>query len=193
MLKKVFATMMMVLFGMLMPVNALAATYNYNYYYTYNYYGCGGTSSSSSSSTGSASNQVQPSLTANEEAVKAETKRVTDAHMWEDNRRSYNGYLLQLADAFSSSAKNSGFEVKTSSWAEIHGANYTIVEQEFSKNNWTLKIQYQFGSSGFFDDCSPVWLFHNGLMISSGEDYNGWAWSSSQTIYELLDMISKLQ
>ena len=120
----------------------------------------------------------------------AETKRVTDAHMQEDNRKQYSGYMMQLADALESSAKNSGFTVTTKSW-RANGGDYSVVQQEFSRNGWTLKIQYRY-NNGFMDNCHPVWLAHNGSPLNSDEEWYGWAWSSSQTIYELLDMLSKL-
>ena len=120
----------------------------------------------------------------------AETKRVTDAHMQEDNRKQYSGYMMQLADTLESSAKNSGFTVTTKSW-RANGGDYNVVQQEFSRNGWTLKIQYRY-NNGFMDSCHPVWLAHNGSPLNSGEEWDGWAWSSSQTIYELLDMLSKV-
>lgn len=199
MLKKftmfLMATMMVMMLAILPTSSAFAATCNCTCHCTCNC-GCNNCNTCKSGNSGSNATtaQAQPATKSaiSEEAVKAETKRVTDKYMQEDNRRQYNGYQLQLANAFEASAKNSGFDVKTSSWAEIDGAGYTVVQQEFSKNNWTLKLQYRFGSSGFFDDCSPLWLYHNGVQITSGEDYYGWAWSSTQTVYELLDMISKL-
>ena len=133
--------------------------------------------------------QPAPAGTVTEESVKKETERVTDAHMWEDNRKQYNGYLLQLADAFSNSAKNSGFSVKTTHWKTDQ---CEVVEQQFTRNGWMLKLQYCFNSNGFFEDCHPVWLYHDDNLINSGKDWNGWSWSSSQTIYELLDMLSKI-
>lgn len=134
-------------------------------------------------------NQVQPAAE-QEKAVMAETKRVTDAHMQEDNRKQYSGYMMQLADTLESSAKNSGFTVTTKSW-RANGGDYNVVQQEFSRNGWTLKIQYRY-NNGFMDSCHPVWLAHNGSPLNSGEEWDGWAWSSSQTIYELLDMLSKV-
>ena len=134
-------------------------------------------------------NQVQPAAE-KEKAVMAETKRVTDAHMQEDNRKQYSGYMMQLADTLESSAKNSGFTVTTKSW-RANGGDYNVVQQEFSRNGWTLKIQYRY-NNGFMDSCHPVWLAHNGSPLNSGEEWDGWAWSSSQTIYELLDMLSKV-
>ena len=138
---------------------------------------------------GNASNQIQPAGE-KEKSVMAETKRVTDAHIREDNRKQYSGYKMQLADALESSAKNSGFTVVTKTW-KATGGNYDVVQQEFSRNNWTLKIQYRY-NNGFLDSCHPVWLAHNGTPLNSGEEWDGWAWSSSQTLYELLDMLSKL-
>lgn len=146
----------------------------------------GGSSNKASENT---SNQVQPAGEA-EKTVMTETKRVTDAHAREDNRKQYSGYKMQLADALESSAKNSGFTVVTKTW-KATGGDYDVVQQEFSRNNWTLKIQYRY-NNGFLDSCHPVWLAHNGTPLNSGEEWDGWAWSSSQTLYELLDMLSKL-
>ena len=146
----------------------------------------GGSSNKASGDTGS---QVQPAGE-KEKSVMAETKRVTDAHIREDNRKQYSGYKMQLADALESSAKNSGFTVVTKTW-KATGGDYDVVQQEFSRNNWTLKIQYRY-NNGFLDSCHPVWLAHNGTPLNSGEEWDGWAWSSSQTLYELLDMMSKL-
>lgn len=148
---------------------------------------CNGGSSNKAS--GNTSNQVQPAGEA-EKTVMTETKRVTDAHAREDNRKQYSGYKMQLADALESSAKNSGFTVVTKTW-KATGGDYDVVQQEFSRNNWTLKIQYRY-HNGFLDSCHPVWLAHNGTPLNSGEEWDGWAWSSSQTLYELLDMLSKL-
>lgn len=148
---------------------------------------CNGGSSNKAS--GNTSNQVQPAGEA-EKTVMTETKRVTDAHAREDNRKQYSGYKMQLADALESSAKNSGFTVVTKTW-KATGGDYDVVQQEFSRNNWTLKIQYRY-NNGFLDSCHPVWLAHNGTPLNSGEEWDGWAWSSSQTLYELLDMLSKL-
>lgn len=148
---------------------------------------CNGGSSSKAS--GNTSNQVQPAGEA-EKTVMTETKRVTDAHAREDNRKQYSGYKMQLADALESSAKNSGFTVVTKTW-KATGGDYDVVQQEFSRNNWTLKIQYRY-NNGFLDSCHPVWLAHNGTPLNSGNEWDGWAWSSSQTLYELLDMLSKL-
>ena len=148
---------------------------------------CNGGSSNKAS--GNTSNQVQPAGET-EKTVMTETKRVTDAHAREDNRKQYSGYKMQLADALESSAKNSGFTVVTKTW-KATGGDYDVVQQEFSRNNWTLKIQYRY-NNGFLDSCHPVWLAHNGTPLNSGEEWDGWAWSSSQTLYELLDMLSKL-
>ena len=148
---------------------------------------CGCNSSSNKDS--AASGQIQPAAE-KEKAIMAETKRVTEAHAKEDNRKQYSGYKMQLADALESSAKNSGFTVVTKTWKATSG-NYDVVQQEFSRNNWTLKIQYRY-NNGFLDSCHPVWLAHNGTPLNSGEEWDGWAWSSSQTLYELLDMLSKL-
>lgn len=148
---------------------------------------CNGGSSNKAS--GNTSNQVQPAGEA-EKTVMTETKRVTDAHTREDNRKQYSGYKMQLADALESSAKNSGFTVVTKTW-KATGGDYDVVQQEFSRNNWTLKIQYRY-NNGFLDSCHPVWLAHNGTPLNSGNEWDGWAWSSSQTLYELLDMLSKL-
>ena len=148
---------------------------------------CNGGSSNKAS--GNTSNQVQPAGEA-EKTVMTETKRVTDAHAREDNRKQYSGYKMQLADALESSAKNSGFTVVTKTW-KATGGDYDVVQQEFSRNNWTLKIQYRY-NNGFLDSCHPVWLAHNGTPLNSGNEWDGWAWSSSQTLYELLDMLSKL-
>lgn len=148
---------------------------------------CNGGSSNKAS--GNTSNQVQPAGEA-EKTVMTETKRVTDAHAREDNRKQYSGYKMQLADALESSAKNSGFTVVTKTW-KATGGDYDVVQQEFSRNNWTLKIQYRY-NNGFLDSCHPVWLAHNGTPLNSGNEWGGWAWSSSQTLYELLDMLSKL-
>ena len=143
----------------------------------------------SNKASGNTSNQVQPAGEA-EKTVMTETKRVTDAHAREDNRKQYSGYKMQLADALESSAKNSGFTVVTKTW-KATGGDYDVVQQEFSRNNWTLKIQYRY-NNGFLDSCHPVWLAHNGTPLNSGNEWDGWAWSSSQTLYELLDMLSKL-
>lgn len=143
----------------------------------------------SNKASGNTSNQVQPAGEV-EKTVMTETKRVTDAHAREDNRKQYSGYKMQLADALESSAKNSGFTVVTKTW-KATGGDYDVVQQEFSRNNWTLKIQYRY-NNGFLDSCHPVWLAHNGTPLNSGEEWDGWAWSSSQTLYELLDMLSKL-
>lgn len=148
---------------------------------------CNGGSSNKAS--GNTSNQVQPAGET-EKTVMTETKRVTDAHAREDNRKQYSGYKMQLADALESSAKNSGFTVVTKTW-KATGGDYDVVQQEFSRNNWTLKIQYRY-NNGFLDSCHPVWLAHNGTPLNSGNEWDGWAWSSSQTLYELLDMLSKL-
>ena len=148
---------------------------------------CNGGSGNKAS--GNTSNQIQPAGE-KEKAVMAETKRVTDAHIREDNRKQYSGYKMQLADALESSAKNSGFTVVTKTW-KATGGDYDVVQQEFSRNNWTLKIQYRY-NNGFLDSCHPVWLAHNGTPLNSVEEGDGWAWYSSQTIYELLDMLSKL-
>lgn len=148
---------------------------------------CNGGSSNKAS--GNTSNQVQPAGEA-EKTVMTETKRVTDAHAREDNRKQYSGYKMQLADALENSAKNSGFTVVTKTW-KATGGDYDVVQQEFSRNNWTLKIQYRY-NNGFLDSCHPVWLAHNGTPLNSGNEWDGWAWSSSQTLYELLDMLSKL-
>ena len=148
---------------------------------------CNGGSSNKAS--GNTSNQVQPAGEA-EKTVMTETKRVTDAHAREDNRKQYSGYKMQLADALESSAKNSGFTVVTKTW-KATGGDYDVVQQEFSRNNWTLKIQYRY-NNGFLDSCHPVWLAHNGTPLNSRNEWDGWAWSSSQTLYELLDMLSKL-
>lgn len=150
---------------------------------------CNCNSGTCNKASGNASNQIQPAGE-KEKAVMAETKRVTEAHAKEDNRKQYSGYKMQLADALESSAKNSGFTVVTKTW-KATGGNYDVVQQEFSRNNWTLKIQYRY-NNGFLDSCHPVWLAHNGTPLNSGEEWDGWAWSSSQTIYELLDMLSKL-
>lgn len=146
----------------------------------------GGSGNKASGDTGG---QVQPAGE-KEKAVMAETKRVTDAHASEDNRKQYSGYKMQLADTLESSAKNSGFTVVTKTWKSTSG-DYDVVQQEFSRNNWTLKIQYRY-NNGFLDSCHPVWLAHNGTPLNSGNEWDGWAWSSSQTLYELLDMLSKL-
>lgn len=138
---------------------------------------------------GNTSNQQVQAAGEKEKAIMAETKRVTEDHAKEDNRKQYSGYKMQLADALESSAKNSGFTVVTKTW-KATGGNYDVVQQEFSRNNWTLKIQYRY-NNGFLDSCHPVWLAHNGTPLNSGEEWDGWAWSSSQTIYELLDMLSK--
>ena len=151
--------------------------------------GCGCSGSCSCSGKG----QVQPAQPApSEDAIKAETRRVTDAHMQEDNRSQFNGYMMKLADAFKSSAENSGFTVNTQSWKTATGGDHYVVQQEFSRKGWTLKIQYRFNGNGFMDECHPVWLSHNGNQINSGEEWGGWSWSTSQTIYELLDMLSKI-
>lgn len=150
---------------------------------------CNCNSGTCNKASGNASNQIQPAGE-KEKAVMAETKRVTEAHAKEDNRKQYSGYKMQLADALESSAKNSGFTVVTKTW-KATGGNYDVVQQEFSRNNWTLKIQYRY-NNGFLDSCHPVWLAHNGTPLNSGEEWDGWAWSSSQTLYELLDMLSKL-
>lgn len=150
---------------------------------------CNCNSGTCNKASGNASNQIQPAGE-KEKAVMAETKRVTEAHAKEDNRKQYSGYKMQLADALESSAKNSGFTVVTKTW-KATGGNYDVVQQEFSRNNWTLKIQYRY-NNGFLDSCHPVWLAHNGTPFNSGEEWDGWAWSSSQTLYELLDMLSKL-
>ena len=139
---------------------------------------------------GNTSNQQVQAAGEKEKAIMAETKRVTEAHAKEDNRKQYSGYKMQLADALESSAKNSGFTVTTKSW-RANGGDYNVVQQEFSRNGWTLKIQYRY-NNGFMDSCHPVWLAHNGSPLNSGEEWDGWAWSSSQTIYELLDMLSKV-
>lgn len=150
---------------------------------------CNCNSGTCNKASGNDSNQIQPAGE-KEKTVMAETKRVTDAHIREDNRKQYSGYKMQLADALESSAKNSGFTVVTKTW-KATGGNYDVVQQEFSRNNWTLKIQYRY-NNGFLDSCHPVWLAHNGTPLNSGEEWDGWAWSSSQTLYELLDMLSKL-
>ena len=150
---------------------------------------CNCNNGSCNKASGNTSNQQVQAAGEKEKAIMAETKRVTEAHAKEDNRKQYSGYKMQLADALESSAKNSGFTVVTKTW-KATGGNYDVVQQEFSRNNWTLKIQYRY-NNGFLDSCHPVWLAHNGTPLNSGEEWGGWAWSSSQTIYELLDMLSK--
>ena len=151
---------------------------------------CNCNSGTCNKASGNTSNQQVQAAGEKEKAIMAETKRVTEAHAKEDNRKQYSGYKMQLADALESSAKNSGFTVVTKTW-KATGGNYDVVQQEFSRNNWTLKIQYRY-NNGFLDSCHPVWLAHNGTPLNSGEEWDGWAWSSSQTLYELLDMLSKL-
>ena len=150
---------------------------------------CNCNSGTCNKASGNTNNQQVQAAGEKEKAIMAETKRVTEAHAKEDNRKQYSGYKMQLADALESSAKNSGFTVVTKTW-KATGGNYDVVQQEFSRNNWTLKIQYRY-NNGFLDSCHPVWLAHNGTPLNSGEEWDGWAWSSSQTIYELLDMLSK--
>ena len=150
---------------------------------------CNCNSGTCNKASGNTSNQQVQAAGEKEKAIMAETKRVTDAHVKEDNRKQYSGYKMQLADALESSAKNSGFTVVTKTW-KATGGDYDVVQQEFSRNSWTLKIQYRY-NNGFLDSCHPVWLAHNGTPLNSGEEWDGWAWSSSQTIYELLDMLSK--
>ena len=151
---------------------------------------CNCNSGTCNKASGNINNQQVQAAGEKEKAIMAETKRVTEAHAKEDNRKQYSGYMMQLADALESSAKNSGFTVVTKTW-KATGGNYDVVQQEFSRNNWTLKIQYRY-NNGFLDSCHPVWLAHNGTPLNSGEEWDGWAWSSSQTLYELLDMLSKL-
>ncbi len=151
---------------------------------------CNCNSGTCNKASGNTSNQQVQAAGEKEKTIMAETKRVTEAHAREDNRKQYSGYKMQLADALESSAKNSGFTVVTKTW-KATGGNYDVVQQEFSRNNWTLKIQYRY-NNGFLDSCHPVWLAHNGTPLNSGEEWDGWAWSSSQTLYELLDMLSKL-
>lgn len=151
---------------------------------------CNCNSGTCNKASGNTNNQQVQAAGEKEKAIMAETKRVTEAHAKEDNRKQYSGYKMQLADALESSAKNSGFTVVTKTW-KATGGNYDVVQQEFSRNNWTLKIQYRY-NNGFLDSCHPVWLAHNGTPLNSGEEWDGWAWSSSQTLYELLDMLSKL-
>lgn len=150
---------------------------------------CNCNSGTCNKASGNTNNQQVQAAGEKEKAIMAETKRVTEAHAKEDNRKQYSGYMMQLADALESSAKNSGFTVVTKTW-KATGGDYDVVQQEFSRNNWTLKIQYRY-NNGFLDSCHPVWLAHNGTPLNSGEEWDGWAWSSSQTIYELLDMLSK--
>lgn len=150
---------------------------------------CNCNSGTCNKASGNTNNQQVQAAGEKEKAIMAETKRVTEAHAKEDNRKQYSGYKMQLADALESSAKNSGFTVVTKTW-KATGGDYDVVQQEFSRNNWTLKIQYRY-NNGFLDSCHPVWLAHNGTPLNSGEEWDGWAWSSSQTIYELLDMLSK--
>ena len=151
---------------------------------------CNCNSGTCNKASGNTNNQQVQAAGEKEKTIMAETKRVTEAHAKEDNRKQYSGYKMQLADALESSAKNSGFTVVTKTW-KATGGNYDVVQQEFSRNNWTLKIQYRY-NNGFLDSCHPVWLAHNGTPLNSGEEWDGWAWSSSQTLYELLDMLSKL-
>lgn len=151
---------------------------------------CNCNSGTCNKASGNTNNQQVQAAGEKEKAIMAETKRVTEAHAKEDNRKQYSGYMMQLADALESSAKNSGFTVVTKTW-KATGGNYDVVQQEFSRNNWTLKIQYRY-NNGFLDSCHPVWLAHNGSPLNSGEEWDGWAWSSSQTLYELLDMLSKI-
>ena len=151
---------------------------------------CNCNSGTCNKASGNTNNQQVQAAGEKEKAIIAETKRVTEAHAKEDNRKQYSGYKMQLADALESSAKNSGFTVVTKTW-KATGGNYDVVQQEFSRNNWTLKIQYRYNNE-FLDSCHPVWLAHNGTPLNSGEEWDGWAWSSSQTLYELLDMLSKL-
>lgn len=151
---------------------------------------CNCNSGTCNNASGNTNNQQVQAAGEKEKAIMAEIKRVTEAHAKEDNRKQYSGYMMQLADALESSAKNSGFTVVTKTW-KATGGNYDVVQQEFSRNNWTLKIQYRY-NNGFLDSCHPVWLAHNGTPLNSGEEWDGWAWSSSQTLYELLDMLSKL-
>lgn len=151
---------------------------------------CNCNSGTCNKASGNTSNQQVQAAGEKEKTIMAETKRVTEVHAKEDNRKQYSGYKMQLADALESSAKNSGFTVVTKTWKATSG-DYDVVQQEFSRNNWTLKIQYRY-NNGFLDSCHPVWLAHNGTPLNSGEEWDGWAWSSSQTLYELLDMLSKL-
>ena len=151
---------------------------------------CNCNSGTCNNASGNTNNQQVQAAGEKEKAIMAEIKRVTEAHAKEDNRKQYSGYMMQLADALESSAKNSGFTVVTKTW-KATGGDYDVVQQEFSRNNWTLKIQYRY-NNGFLDSCHPVWLAHNGTPLNSGEEWDGWAWSSSQTLYELLDMLSKL-
>ena len=151
---------------------------------------CNCNSGTCNKASGNTNNQQVQAAGEKEKAIMAETKRVTDAHAKEDNRKQYSGYKMQLADALESSAKNSGFTVVSKTW-KATGGDYDVVQQEFSRNNWTLKIQYRY-NNGFLDSCHPVWLAHNGSPLNSGEEWDGWAWSSSQTLYELLDMLSKI-
>lgn len=184
--KAIVAVALVIFFSM--PTSSAKAAYTSNCQCQCNC-NCTCNGGSSNKASGNTSNQVQPAGEA-EKTVMTETKRVTDAHAREDNRKQYSGYKMQLADALESSAKNSGFTVVTKTW-KATGGDYDVVQQEFSRNNWTLKIQYRY-NNGFLDSCHPVWLAHNGTPLNSGEEWDGWAWSSSQTLYELLDMLSKL-
>ena len=184
--KAIVAVALVIFFSM--PTSSAKAAYTSNCQCQCNC-NCTCNGGSSNKASGNTSNQVQPAGEA-EKTVMTETKRVTDAHAREDNRKQYSGYKMQLADALESSAKNSGFTVVTKTW-KATGGDYDVVQQEFSRNNWTLKIQYRY-NNGFLDSCHPVWLAHNGTPLNSGNEWDGWAWSSSQTLYELLDMLSKL-
>lgn len=184
--KAIVAVALVIFFSM--PTSSAKAAYTSNCQCQCNC-NCTCNGGSSNKASGNTSNQVQPAGEA-EKTVMTETKRVTDAHAREDNRKQYSGYKMQLADALENSAKNSGFTVVTKTW-KATGGDYDVVQQEFSRNNWTLKIQYRY-NNGFLDSCHPVWLAHNGTPLNSGNEWDGWAWSSSQTLYELLDMLSKL-
>ena len=184
--KAIVAVALVIFFSM--PTSSAKAAYTSNCQCQCNC-NCTCNGGSSNKASGNTSNQVQPAGET-EKTVMTETKRVTDAHAREDNRKQYSGYKMQLADALESSAKNSGFTVVTKTW-KATGGDYDVVQQEFSRNNWTLKIQYRY-NNGFLDSCHPVWLAHNGTPLNSGNEWDGWAWSSSQTLYELLDMLSKL-
>ena len=126
MIKVAIAIMLVVLFSM--PADAKAA----NYSCCKCSCTCNCTCDCNCNKNCNTGNQVQPAAE-KEKAVMAETKRVTDAHMQEDNRKQYSGYMMQLADTLESSAKNSGFTVTTKSW-RANGGDYNVVQQEFSRN-----------------------------------------------------------
>lgn len=60
---------------------------------------CNCNSGTCNKASGNTSNQQVQAAGEKEKTIMAETKRVTEAHAKEDNRKQYSGYKMQLADA----------------------------------------------------------------------------------------------